>query len=123
MLEPDTSELLREALQVVNDVIGANRDRMPYAQLLERGDAVLGGRNIDVMVHQDGDPAETLACFTMQLRNGVFELVSADGNPSLTEWRVSQGYLLQLALHPDDYIEHPARLDWEWLRSRVALEG
>jgi hypothetical protein len=119
MAETDTGELLRGALHVVNEVMDAYRDRMPYAQLLKLGDTVLSGYNIDVLVHHEDDPCETLACFTMQLRKGAFELVSADGEPSYSEWRVSRGDLARLIRHPKEYIEHPSRLDWAWLRSRV----
>ena len=35
-------------------------------------------------------------------------------------WKVSQEYLAKVAANPQDYIDHPVKLDWDWLKSRIS---
>ena len=38
-------------------------------------------------------------------------------------WTVSRAYLEKLVENRREYIEHPAKIDWDWLKSRVGLGG
>ena len=37
-------------------------------------------------------------------------------------WKVSRSYLESVVENADEYIEHPAKLDWDWLKSRVGVK-
>jgi hypothetical protein len=57
----------------------------------------------------------------VRFREGRLELVDhGKREPELT-WKVSRSYLDEITRDPETYVENPAKLDWEWLKSRVGI--
>jgi len=50
----------------------------------------------------------------------MFVRRSQIGDPSIT-WTVTREYLEEIVKDPDTYIEHPEKLDLDWLKSRLGL--
>jgi len=59
----------------------------------------------------------------VRFSNGRFELVGRGKreDPGIT-WTVSRGYLETVVEDPDRYLEHPEKLDLDWLKSRLGLD-
>lgn len=116
----DTSNLFTRALNVINAALEKNRNETPYSQLLAASEKVLGDHNVGVAVYES-DASAPFDYYTVRFRDGSFELVSRGKQEPDVGWKVSRGYLEKVAENPDEYIDHPAKLDWEWLKSRVGL--
>lgn len=116
----DTVALFTEALNVVNGALAEHKDSLPYKPILSGSEKVLGDRNIGVAVYEK-DPSAPFDFFTIRFREGAFELVSRGKQEPEVAWKVSREYLQKVTENPQDYIEHPAKLDWDWLKSRVGL--
>jgi hypothetical protein len=43
-------------------------------------------------------------------------------DPSIA-WKVPESYLKDVVENAEDYINHPAKLDWEWLKQRVGISS
>jgi hypothetical protein len=78
----------------------------------------LEGHQTRVLIYED-DPSAPFAAYGLQYREGRFEIVPRGQGGVDSEWKVANDYLKALVTHPDEYIEHPARLDLDWLASRV----
>jgi hypothetical protein len=115
MRDEDIYDLFTEALDVTNRALDANRDSAFYGTLISGMDKYLDGHKAAVAVYDD-DPQEPFDYFTVRYLNGKFEILARGKSEHDTEWRVSREYLDSVARNPDEYIEHPARLDIDWLR-------
>lgn len=122
MSDRDTTTLFTRALNVINSALVANADATPYRALIRTSEKLLDGRRIGVAVYES-DPSAPFDYFTICFREGSFELVSHGKQEPDVAWKVSRDYLEKVADHPDEYVEHPAKLDWDWLRSRLGLES
>ena len=84
-------------------------------------DEHLEGHTTAVLVYDD-DPGETLEAFTLEYRDGRFlmdERSDMDEVHHDSRWKVSTDYLESLASDPEMYIEHPVRMDLDWLADRL----
>ena len=117
----DVQNLFTRALNVINTALDKHKDDIPYAQLLSASEKVLADHNIGVAVYEN-DAAAPFDYYTIRFRDGAFELVSRGKQEPDVGWKVSREYLENVAGSPDEYIEHPAKLDWDWLKSRVGVQ-
>lgn len=118
MSNPSTYQLFMDALDVTNRAIDANRGQGAWGKLFDAVDEHLEGHRAAVGVYDD-DPAEPFDYFTIRLLDGRFELVERGRGEHDSEWKVSRDYLQSLVDDPDRYIEHPIRLDLDWLTDRL----
>jgi hypothetical protein len=116
----DTVALFTQALNVVNGALAKHQNTTPYKQILAASRKALGERRVGVAVYAD-DPGQPFDFFTVRFREGRLELVDhGKREPELT-WKVSRSYLDEITRDPETYVENPAKLDWEWLKSRVGI--
>lgn len=118
MAHQPIDRLFREALQVVNRSLDVNRGSGVYGRALEAADPFLEGHRTRVLVYED-DPAAPFAAFALEYRNGRFAVVQRGQKDVDSEWKVSRDYLKALVTHAEEYVAYPARLDLDWLASRV----
>ena len=111
-------DLFMEALDVTNRALETNRGEGVYGKLLEIFDEHLEGHRAAVAVY-DEDPAEPFDHFTIRFLDGRFELVERGKGEHDTQWKVSTDYLRSLRDDPEKYVEHPTRLDWDWVTDRL----
>lgn len=64
-------------------------------------------------------PSSPFDYITIRFRDGSFELVEHGKRDPEIDWKVSRDYLEKVVADSQDSIDHPARLDWDWLESRV----
>lgn len=116
----DGAPLFTQALNVLNAALDHNRERTPYKQILDASERLIGGRRLGVALYAD-DASEPYDYFTIRFGKGAFELLEHGKRDPEIAWKVSRSYLQRVAERPREYIENPALLDWDWLRSRVGL--
>ncbi|MEZ4278686.1 MAG: hypothetical protein R3F21_03580 [Myxococcota bacterium] len=122
MTEQSTTPLFAEALDVMNAALARHKDAAPYKQMLGLSEKLIGGRNIGVSIYDQASDRPIDAC-TVTFEEERFQLVS-DGQrepgPEIT-WKVSREYLEKVVENREDYLAHPAKLDWDWLKSRMGI--
>ena len=58
---------------------------------------------------------------TIRLNNDEFELVSHGKQESEIAWKLSWDFLQQVVENPQEYIDHPEKFDWDWLKRRTGF--
>ncbi|MBD8524322.1 hypothetical protein [Pseudomarimonas arenosa] len=116
MTHQDSYQLFMDALDVVNRSLKANRGQGIYGKLIEGFDKYLNGHVSAVGVYGE-DPKHPYDYFTIKYLDGRFELVERGKGEHSTHWRASKRYLESLVDDPQTYIDHPAKLDFDWLKT------
>jgi hypothetical protein len=117
-----TSSLFLQYLNVCNQALDAHADEFPYRQLVQAAERLAADRRFGVAVYKTERDAP-YDFYTVTMTEGRFELLShGKEEPDLT-WKVSQDYLKKVVDDPDTYIQHPAKLDWDWLKSTLGVRG
>jgi hypothetical protein len=128
-ITPDSDEeattegdsLMRRYLDVVNRALEAHRDEFPFEQIIEAGEKLAEDSEIGVSVYKT-DPGNPHDSYTIAFSDERFELVAhGQENPDIG-WKVKEEYLEKVVDHPQRYIENPAKLDFDWLWSRLGIE-
>jgi hypothetical protein len=115
----DTKTKFVDFLNVCNEAIEEHRDEFPFKQLLAAGNRVLGDRQIAVGIYKT-DASTPHDYYTVQMKDGRFLYEGHGKHGEDVEWKVKESYLENVAQDPQTYIEHPFKLDWEWLKSRLS---
>jgi len=120
MNQTPTQPLFAKALEIMNQAIEAHKDSTIYRKLFEACQAFYGGKLLGVSVYKD-KPDNEIAFHKIIYDNYEFTLMDGtEENPS-TVWKVSEDYLQKIVDHPDEYINHPEKLDWDWLKDRLGF--
>lgn len=113
-----TDTLVNEYVHVVNQAIGRHKDEFPYKQLLDISDTVFGGRDLRMDVYSD-DSDKVHDHFMLRFEDGKLDLVDHGKDDAEITWKVARAHVEEVVDAPETYIEHPERLDLDWLRHRV----
>jgi len=116
----DTTSKFTRYLNVANAALDRHYEDFPYKQLIRAGNNLLEGRNLGVAVYKH-DASQPHDYFTVQWRDGSLQLLEHGKRDPDLSWKVRESYLDEVIDNPEPYIEHPAKLDWQWLKSRVDL--
>lgn len=119
-MEKTTRNLVSETLGVMNRSITRNEDSFPYKQILQLSEKALHGKRIGIAVYRD-DAKHPHDFYTAEFNEGRLSLLGRGKEDVSTTWTVSEDYLKKVAGDPEPYIEHPEKLDWEWLRDRLGI--
>jgi hypothetical protein len=57
----------------------------------------------------------------IRLVNGKFEPATETAQPSF-HLKLGRHYMEDVVAHREEYIRHPEKLDWDWLKSRMGME-
>lgn len=114
----DTRTLFEEYLGVCNAALAANRERPLLGRLISASESLLRGRRMGVAVTK-GDSSHPYDYFTLELSDGRFELLEHGKRQPDLAWTVQRSYLERVVEHPQEYVDHPLRLDWDWVVSRL----
>lgn len=120
MVQLETNALFSQFLFVCNQALKRHKDTFPYKQIMDVGESILGDRNIGLAVYAD-DPDTPFDYFTVRLHQGQLDLVAHGKQDPEIAWKVSRDYLEKVVEHPQDYIEHPEKLDLDWIVNRLGL--
>lgn len=119
--EKQTDVLFTQALNVMNQALNNHRDETPYRQILGAAQRLLDERTFAVGVYKT-DPGKPFDYYTVRYHENRIELVEHGKNKDADlDWKVSREYLERVAANPERYIDHPEKLDFDWLQSRLGL--
>lgn len=116
----ETVSLFTRYLNVVNAAVEAHRDETPYRQMIQAAEKLAGDTRFGVEVYED-DPDAPFDAFTVKHSEGRLELLAHGKQDADLDWKVSREHLEEVVEHPQRYIDQPARLDLDWLKSRLGL--
>lgn len=112
--------LVSEYLDVCNAASEAHRHSVIYKPIIAAYDSVFANRQVGVDVYES-NPDEIETTITIRLENGRFEPVpETEAHPAF-HMKLSRHYMEDVVAHRDEYIRHPEKLDWDWLKSRMGL--
>jgi hypothetical protein len=117
----DDNALFAQALHVMNRALDRHREDFPYKQILEGFEKFFDGKTFVAALYKS-DASSPYAHFTVRFEEGRFDLVSEGkrGEADL-RWSVSRDYLQRIVEDPKPFVEHPEKLDWEWIKSRLGI--
>lgn len=118
--EADTQALVTNYFNIANTAMAEHKNEFPYNQLRKVGDKVLGGKSIGVGIYKD-NPKTPHDFYTYKFQNNGFEFVGRGKKDPDLEFHCSEKYLSKVNADPKKYIDSPAQLDWDWLKSRMSL--
>jgi len=121
MKHTEIYDLFMESLEVINRALDANRGEGVFGRVLDAMDDRLEGHTSAVAIY-DEDPDQPFDYFTIRFAGGRWELQERGRGAHDTEWKVSTEYLQSLIDDPETYIQHPTRLDLDWIADRLPAE-
>lgn len=117
----NSTAVFTQYVDVVNRSIGKNRDDFPFKQMLTAADRLLDDKKIAVAIYKE-DPDEPHDWMMMRFDDGSFRIAQhGKGDASLT-WRAKEDYVRKVVESPQEYIDHPSKLDFDWLKSRLGMD-
>lgn len=120
MAEMSIQARFTEYLNVVNRAMGEHRDEFPYKQLLHGAEKLLDDKTVGVAVYQR-NPDQPHAWFTIAFEDGTFDLLEQGAkNPDMT-WKMPEAHVDEVVENPREYIRDPAKLDLDWLKTRIKI--
>ena len=100
-------------LDICNQAIEKNKDRFPYMEIWRARWKKLGADNLLHCTVYDDRPK---IVYTLLLTEDMkIKIVKKPPVAPDDVWPFAYSYLKHVVEHPQDYIEHPANLDWGWL--------
>lgn len=115
-----TDALFTQYLHVVNRALGENRDTFPYKQILSASDKAFEGKKVAVGVYKK-DMKTPHDWFTVAYKEGTFDLEKHGKSEAALSWKLPQSHLEEVVESPEGYIEHPYKLDLDWLKKTVGV--
>ncbi|MBX3440723.1 MAG: hypothetical protein KF861_24750 [Planctomycetaceae bacterium] len=109
-----------QALNVTNAALERHRRSHLFQPLLIAA-AELADCDFVVEIVASEDALTPQDYVTIRLQDGTFVLVAHARLNDEIAWRVSERYLNHVATHPMWYVDHPNRLDLDWLKLRIGL--
>jgi len=114
----DAGVLLRQYINLANDALQQQKHNAVLSGVVTLLEHKLAGDEITVTV-VDEDDATTVARFVTRFGNGQFAPLREVEHGSARQFDVNRSYLQLVVDNAQDYLQHPTRLDWDWLASRV----
>lgn len=113
--------LVTDYLNVCNAAADEHRHSLVYGPIIAAYDSVFANRQVGIDIYER-EPDEIETTVIIRLVNGEFVPVSdADADPSF-RLKLGRHYMEDVVAHRDDYIRHPEKLDWDWIKSRMGIE-
>lgn len=110
----DCDALFRQYVEVCNRAMAEHAEEFPYKQIWNAARKAIGENGVRIAVYDD----QPKSAYEIHLEGDHLE-ASRDGHSDSPVWRMDLSYLQEVVEHPEAYIQNPARLDWDWLRSRT----
>lgn len=103
-------------LDVCNRAIEKNREVFPYKQIWNVTKNALRDGTIDLVVYDDRPKQRYKVSMD---EDGLAVVQKKDETEDDSGWKMTYSYLKHVVDNPKDYIDNPAKIDWDWLRSKV----
>lgn len=111
----DIDALVQAYLQVCNRALAQHKDQFPYKQIWEAVEHVQQADGVDLTVYDDRPQSHV----KVRLKDKQIEVLGVDHEEEGHRgFKLTTSYLKRVVEQPEEYINHPAKLDWDWLKSR-----
>lgn len=118
MTEPlSTQALVKQYLNICNDVLLSHRQSPLLKQVLALVNRLYSQDTITFKVVNDDD--EPLGYFSTRFVDGTFTPVEEGRQDPDIHLQLQRSYLEQVVNNAQDYMDHPTKLDWDWLTGEV----
>jgi hypothetical protein len=117
--QKDTYTVFMDTVDVINRALAEQSETPVLKQILEAAGKAAEGREFGVAVYKD-DSSNPHDYFTTRFNNGKVELSSRGKASPDVDWKVSEDYLRKVSANPQNYVDNPAKLDIDWLKSRLS---
>lgn len=111
----DTEQLFSRYIDICNQAIQANKDRFPFKQILAAVKDEHSLSDIEVCIIDDKPNAE----YTINLDSNKIKAEKYSSCPNCncgTQWRITRSYLEDVIENAEEYIDNPAKINWEWMQ-------
>lgn len=120
-MQNNNEQLIKQYLDVVNRALQTNRDRFPWKQIVAAGEKKWHGKNIGLGINADGqDEPET---YTLEFVNGQFVYNGPGKFDTEYTWEADRAFMQKVVGNPQEYIEHPMKINWDWVKSSLNIGG
>ncbi len=133
MTRHQANNSLIRGLNVINQALAAHHDQRPWKQILEASHKEFTKAPLVIVIEDGCSDSVMNETFFVQVTGDRFCLVSTQAasaeeamRPASTrtpDWKVTAGYLDELASRAAYYVEHPAHIGLEWLTRRLGLRN
>lgn len=115
-----TETLFLEYLNTLNQALDAHREEAPYKQLIDLGQKLMDDKKIGIAIYKS-DPSSPHDFYTVKFTDGRLAFVSHGKEAPDHSWKVKESFMQDVVKDKQTYIQNPAKLDWDWLRSRLGI--
>lgn len=120
MTELDSKTLFLNFLNICNLALRVHKEEFLYQQMIEVAQRTIGGKNIGIAVVEEGSDSPS-AYFTLRFQNGTFDVLEHGKSQPDTEWILQRAYLERVVENSSEYVDHPEKLEWDWLKTKLGL--
>ena len=120
MANKTTYEAFMGTVDAVNAAISEHSDKPLIGGVLDAAKKHLDGERLGVAVYKD-NPDEPFDYFTVQFNKGKLELKARGKDAPSIDWKVSENYLNAVSDDPESYVANPAKLDFDWIKTRAGM--
>jgi hypothetical protein len=113
--------LVSDYLDVCNAAADAHRHSVVYGPIIAAYDSVFANRAVGIDIY-DQDPDKIETTIPIRLVHGEFVPVPETGIDPSFHLKLGRHYMEDVVAHRGDYIRHPEKLDWDWIKSRMGIE-
>ena len=118
--------LLSDYLDVCNAAAEVHRHSLVYNPIIAAYESVFANRLVGLDIYES-DPDEIETTVPIRLVDGRFEPVPESGIPESNiepsfHLKLKRSYMEDVIAHRQEYIQHPEKLDWDWIKSRFGKE-
>lgn len=111
----DYEQVFQQYLEICNRAIEQNRDKFPYTEIWgARFKALEAEATLHAVVYDDRPKVEFVLRLTRDMK---IEIVEKKAIAPEEEWPFTYQYLKRVVDNPQEYIDHPAKLEWGWLKT------
>ncbi len=113
--ETDYAHVFEQYLVICNQAIEKNRNTFPYTEIWRsRFETLEAEATLRAIVYDD---RPKLDCTLRLTKDMKIEIVEKKAIPADDDWPFTYQYLKRVVDHPQEYINHPAKLEWGWLKN------
>lgn len=118
----ETPTLFKEFIRVVNRMLELYPDHPRCRESLPIFEEQFGGQGATVAMcaASAGKPVDH---FGVAFRDGRFELLGRGQHGGPVVWNLPVTYLRDTVERQEEFLEEPARFNWQWLHQRPGVAG
>lgn len=115
-----TETLFLEYLNTMNRALAEHENETPYKQIIDASERVLGNKKLGVAIYKN-DPDSPHDFYTVEFTDGRIAFVSHGKDAPEYSWKTKESFMADVVENKDDYIQNPAKLNWDWLKNRLGV--